>query len=74
MSQIVTATFENGVLVPDEPLGLPSQARVRLTVEPVERPIETDEEGWTALEALWAEAGIDTSRLKLTRDQLHDRR
>ena len=31
--QTITATFENGVLVPAEPLDLPAHAKVRVTVE-----------------------------------------
>jgi hypothetical protein len=31
--QTITATFEDGVLVPAEPLNLPARARVRVTVE-----------------------------------------
>jgi predicted DNA-binding antitoxin AbrB/MazE fold protein len=75
MSQIITATFDNGVLVPDEPLSLPAQARVRLTVESVEESSHSgDSESWQSLEALWDEAPIDTHGVRLTRDQLHERR
>ncbi len=38
--QTITATFEDGVLKPKEPLDLPAHTEVRLTVEvlPVPRP------------------------------------
>jgi len=35
MSQIIHATFEDGVLKPDVPLPFPSMTRVRLIVEPL---------------------------------------
>jgi predicted DNA-binding antitoxin AbrB/MazE fold protein len=33
MTQTITATFEDGVLKPTEPLDLPAHAEVRVTVE-----------------------------------------
>src|ERR1700688_3447133 len=35
MMQTITATFENGVLKPAQPLDLPERAQVRLTIEPL---------------------------------------
>jgi len=34
----VDATLTNGVLKPDQPLPLADQTRVRLTIEPIEKP------------------------------------
>jgi len=42
MSQVITATFEDGVFKPDQPPDLPAQARVQLVVVPEgETPEET---------------------------------
>jgi predicted DNA-binding antitoxin AbrB/MazE fold protein len=38
--QTITATFEDGVLKPTQPLNLPDHAHVRVTVELVERSDE----------------------------------
>lgn len=38
MSFTIEATFENGVLVPVQPLDLADHERVRLTVEPIAVP------------------------------------
>jgi hypothetical protein len=35
MSHVVEATYENGVLKPDEPLPLRDREKVRVTVEPL---------------------------------------
>jgi predicted DNA-binding antitoxin AbrB/MazE fold protein len=40
MGQIITATFEEGVLKPDQVLELAPHSRVRLTVEPIDAPDE----------------------------------
>ena len=75
MSQVVTATYENGVLKPAEPLALPANAKVRLTVELViEEPKLTPAERLAALEELWRTSSICSTEPYLTRDQLHERR
>jgi predicted DNA-binding antitoxin AbrB/MazE fold protein len=43
MSQIITATFEDGIFKPDAPPALDPKARVRLIVEPLEAPREATE-------------------------------
>ena len=70
MSNIVTATFENGVLVPDDPLELPAQSRVRLTVEPLEEAADEDVLTWDDLEQLWDTASVDSRGIRPSRDQL----
>jgi predicted DNA-binding antitoxin AbrB/MazE fold protein len=75
MSQVVTATFENGVLKPAEPLALPENARVRLTIDLViEEPKLTPAERLAALEELWRTSTLHSDGERLTRDQLHERR
>ena len=73
MAQIIMATFENGILRPDEPLNLPAQARVRLTLEPLAEGLEVGR-AWLELEQLWDEAMVDSGGQRFTRDQLHERR
>jgi predicted DNA-binding antitoxin AbrB/MazE fold protein len=73
MSQIVTATFEDGMLKPDAPLDLPPRARVRLVVETLNELTEDSRKVWTELERLWDEASIDSQGERMTRDQLHER-
>ena len=36
MTQTITATFENGVLKPAQPLDLPEHTQVRVTIEAIE--------------------------------------
>lgn len=75
MSTQVTATFVNGILKPDQELLLADQARVRLTIEPIE---EWSQEGataaWESLKARLGERPIHGGGKHLTRDELHERR
>lgn len=73
MKQIMTGTVEDGLLKPDEPLSLESGTRVRLTVEPMQDPGAT-QEAWTEFERVCDEIPVDSGGLRLTRDELHDRR
>jgi predicted DNA-binding antitoxin AbrB/MazE fold protein len=76
MIQVISATFEDGVLKPNEPLKLPPHTRVRLAVE----PLEADEEvarrqrAWETVELLWQRSTIDSQGERLSRAQLHERR
>ncbi len=74
MSQVVLATFDKGVLIPDAPLPLPAQARVRLTVEQLDAVGDSEDLSWDALEQLWELTTIDSGGVRPTRDQLHERR
>ena len=75
MSQIILATFEDGVLKPDSPLELAPCTRVRLVVEPLSPSASGAEADapWTVLERLWAEIDFDSGSPPPKRDQLHDR-
>jgi predicted DNA-binding antitoxin AbrB/MazE fold protein len=74
MSQLITATFEDGVLKPDEELALPPGARVRLLVESLDASPDAKDLAWQELEQLWDEASVDSGGIRFTRDQLHERR
>jgi len=74
MSQIITAVVENGMLRPDEPLNLPPQTRVRLTVELLPLSPVGDDEAWQEFEQACEEISRDFGGVRLTRDQLHERR
>jgi predicted DNA-binding antitoxin AbrB/MazE fold protein len=74
MSQVITATFENGVLRPDEQLALPAGTRVPLIVESLDASLEARDQAWQELEQLWEEASVDSGGVRFTRDQLHERR
>ena len=56
MSQLITATFEDGVLKPDEQLALPPGSRVRLFVEALDTSPDAKDLAWQELEQLWDEA------------------
>jgi len=73
MNQVITATFENGVLRPDQPLGLPSGVRVRVLVEPLQTPGER-QEAWEEFDRLCEEISVNSGGARMTRDQLHERR
>lgn len=73
MSQVITATFENGVLKPDERLALPAGTRLRLIVESVDMSPKGKDQVWQELEQLWEEESVDSGGVRFTRDQLHER-
>ncbi len=73
MSQVITATVQDGVLKPDQDMGLSSGTKVRLTVELCQ---EVDRQPTLAndeLDLLCDEFPIDSQGKRLTRDQLHER-
>jgi predicted DNA-binding antitoxin AbrB/MazE fold protein len=73
MSQVITAIFENGMLRPEQPLDLPSGARVRVCLEPIEPQAELDK-AWEEWDKLCDETRLSAGASRLTRDQLHERR
>jgi len=72
MNEVITATFENGVLKPDKQLVLPSGTKVRLVLEPLE-PSAGNQTALDELDRLCDESPIDSGGVLLTRDQLHER-
>jgi len=75
MTTQVTATVVDGVFKPDQPLPLPNQTRVKLTVEPIEdwSPAKAIA-AWEALTARLRERPIHGGGVRYTRDELHERR
>jgi predicted DNA-binding antitoxin AbrB/MazE fold protein len=74
MSQVIHATVENGVLRPDQEIGLSSGTKVRLTVELCgDAPIQS-QQACDELDRLCGASPVDSSGVRLTRDQLHERR
>ncbi len=74
MSQVIFATVENGILKPDEDIGLSAGTKVRLTVEPYDDAAVQAEGACDALDELCDELPFDSHGDRLSRDQLHDRR
>jgi predicted DNA-binding antitoxin AbrB/MazE fold protein len=74
MSQTILATFEDGVLRPEQHLDLPPHARVRLTIDVVAEETPAIGDTWNELEELWKEVSVDSGGKLLTSDQLHERR
>ena len=74
MSQIITATFDGAVFKPDDPVELPDRTRVRLVVDCLEDGKAESDQAMDELEKLWDEVSVDSEGVRLTRDQLHERR
>jgi len=73
----ITATFEDGVLKPEQPLDLPEHAQVQITIE---LPKSALQEQWDATKELRMAALENLLQLAkahsgkhLTRDELHER-
>lgn len=75
MTTTVTATFENGVLRPDQALQLGEHERVKLTIEPLadEWTPEKGRAAWEALQKLMREQPLHLGGEKFSRDELYDR-
>ncbi len=69
--QTITATFEDGVLKPAQPLNLPDHAQVRITIEPLQTDMQI-EKRLAALESLGRLSKVHSEEY-LTRDELHER-
>jgi predicted DNA-binding antitoxin AbrB/MazE fold protein len=79
MTQTITATFEDGVLKPTQPLDLPEHTQVQITIEPSKSNLQkeweaTKAERLAALESLLRMAKVHSTEPHLTREQLHERR
>jgi predicted DNA-binding antitoxin AbrB/MazE fold protein len=75
MTTQMTATVVGGVFKPDQPLPLPEQTRVKLTVEPVEEwSREKALAAWEALKTLLQEQPLHLGGKRYTRDELYERR
>ena len=67
----VAATFVDGVLMPDESLGLSNHARVSLTIEPLENASQASA-AWEALKQRIRDRPVHGGH-RFTRDELHER-
>jgi predicted DNA-binding antitoxin AbrB/MazE fold protein len=74
MSQFTTAVFEDGVLKPDGDLDLAPGTKVQIVVTPVTEADTDPADPLDELDRLCAEHPVDSGGLRLTRDQLHERR
>ena len=75
MTQILAATFKDGVFKPDQHPALSDSTRVRLVVEPINGDESArQEQAWATLRRLWTAGGVDSGGDRLSRDQLHERR
>jgi hypothetical protein len=74
MTTQVTATFVGGRLKPDQDLPLPEQARVKLTIEPIEEwSPEAALAAWEAIKTRLRERPLHFGGQRYTRDELHER-
>jgi hypothetical protein len=71
----LTATVVGGVFRPDQPVPLPEQTRVRLTVEPIDAwSPEKGQAAWTAFKALAKDQPLHLGGKRCTREELYERR
>lgn len=71
MTEIITATFQDGAFVPEGQTHFPAGSRVRLVVQSLD-PQQEIEQALQEFDSLCDEINI-TSGDHLTREQLHDR-
>ncbi|MBP87741.1 MAG: hypothetical protein CMJ64_13635 [Planctomycetaceae bacterium] len=74
MKTQTTATVVDGMLKLDEPIDLPDDSRVRVTIEAVEESQRRWQDALDALEQLKQERPIHSGSRRYTRDELHERR
>ena len=69
-----TATVVDGSLKLDDPLNLPEQSRVEITVAPIAKDVDRKLEALRNFRALSDATPLFGAAERLTRDQLHERR
>ena len=74
MSQIITATYVDGMLKPEEEIGLAPGTKVQLTLDLPAELREQRQAACVVLDRLCDEFPIESNGRRLTRDQLHERR
>ncbi len=81
MTQFIHATFRDGVFVPEQPVSIAAESRVMLTVEPaadtadkLEEQRRLRQEAFARFQALCDRLSFNSGGVKLTRDELHERR
>jgi predicted DNA-binding antitoxin AbrB/MazE fold protein len=73
MSQVVNATFEDGVLKPHERLNLAPGTQVRIVISPCNGANLSRQPAFAELERFRKQHPIHSRGNRLTRDQLHER-
>jgi predicted DNA-binding antitoxin AbrB/MazE fold protein len=73
MSQMVHATFEDGVLKPHDDLVLDSGTTVRIVILSPQETAKGSKEAFVEMERFRIEHPIHSGGTRLTRDQLHER-
>lgn len=71
MTEIITATFQNGAFVPEGQTHFPAGSRVRLIVQALEDE-QTREQFLEEFDKFCDAVSVDSGE-HLTRDELHDR-
>ena len=74
MTELITATFVDGMLKPDEELGLAAGTKVRLFLDLPDDTLERRQAACAELDRLCDEFPIESHGQRLTRDQLQERR
>ena len=74
MTRLITAMFADGVLKPEQELGLMSGTRVQLILEAAADVQIAREQALTDLDRLCEDLPIVSDARHLTRDELHERR
>jgi len=69
----VNATVFGDVLKLDRKLEIADETRVNLTIEPLAKPLDS-QEAWQSLKVWIVERPLHGLGRRLTRDQLHERR
>jgi len=69
-----TAIVRKGALFPEEPLSLPDEMRVRVTIEAVPTDQESRLAALRRLQQLIKNRPINSDGLRFTREELHERR
>jgi hypothetical protein len=70
MTETLTAVFQNGAFIPEQPTNVAVGARVRLVVEPI---AQCSQSAMDEFDAICDELSVDDSQTRMTRDQLHER-
>jgi len=74
MSQTITAVVIGGGLQLDQPISLPDQTMVSVTVQPLRSPKANAIAAWESLQARLAARPIHGGGKRYSRDELHERR
>lgn len=71
--QDIPATYSNGALRPDEPLHLPENSRVRVSIRRVEATPEQEAKARERLSEILRKGAVRLGGWRPTRDEMHER-